>query len=81
MLSKIHVRLVAITTMIGGLVSVASAQAYSTSTAASSVTTLVSDVSAVITQVVVVILALLAALLGLGWGVRKFKRYITGRKF
>ena len=24
---------------------------------------------------------LIAALLGLGWGIRKFKHYITGRKF
>jgi len=59
---------------------VAAAQ-YSTTTAAANVNTAISDVGATIGQIVPVILVLLAALIGLGWGVRKFKAHVSGRKF
>lgn len=59
----------------------ANAQAYSTSTAVTSVTGNISDVASIIGGVVGAILALMAALIGLGWGVRKFQRHVSGRKF
>lgn len=57
------------------------ASEFSTSTAITSATTLVSDVSTIIGGTVGVILSLLAALLGLGWAVRKFRSKIAGKKF
>jgi len=54
---------------------------FSTSTAASSVTDFITDLASVIAAVVVAILGLLAALVGLGWGVRKFLKWVGGRKF
>jgi len=54
---------------------------FSTTTAVTAVNTVVSDTGTIIGQVVVTILALMTALIGLGWGVRKFKRYVSGRKF
>lgn len=62
-------------------VSQAYASEFSTSTAITSATTLVSDVSTIIGGTVGVILSLLAALLGLGWAVRKFRSKISGKKF
>jgi len=64
-----------------GLASVASAAEFGTSTAPTLVNDMISDVAVIIGAVVVTILGLLAALLGLGWGIRKFRGYITGRKF
>lgn len=54
---------------------------FSTSTAATSVTDFITSLSAVIAAVVVAILGLLAALVGLGWGIRKFLKWVGGRKF
>jgi len=54
---------------------------YSTTTAAGDVTAAIGDVGSVIGIVIPVILGLLAALIGLGWGVRKFKAHVSGRKF
>jgi len=54
---------------------------YSTTTAATAVTGLVSDVGSQLATVIPVILVLLAALIGLGWGVRKFMRHVSGKKF
>jgi len=54
---------------------------YSTTTAAAAVTGLVSDVGSQFSTIIPVILVLLAALIGLGWGVRKFKAHVSGRKF
>jgi len=58
-----------------------SAQEFSTSTAVTSVTDLIANLALVIAGVVASILGLLAALVGLGWGVRKFLKWIGGRKF
>jgi len=57
------------------------AQQLSTSTVPTVVNNVTSDVSQIVYQVIGGILALMVALLGLGWGVRRVKRYITGRKF
>lgn len=54
---------------------------YATTTASDSVNTLNADVGATIGATVPEILALLAALIGLGWGVRKFMKWVSGRKF
>jgi len=61
-------------------VPVAAAQ-YSTTTAAADVNTAIANVGSTIGTVVPVILVLLAALIGLGWGVRKFRQHVSGRKF
>jgi len=49
------------------------------STAAS--TTAFADMGTLIAMVITAILAALIGLLGLGFGVRHLKKYITGRKF
>lgn len=54
---------------------------FATSTAITEVTTLITNLGLVIAGVVTSILALYSALLGLGWGVRKFRAYVSGRKF
>jgi len=54
---------------------------FSTTTAVTTVTDLITNLALVIGGVVGAILALYAGLLGLGWGVRKFRQYISGRKF
>jgi len=54
---------------------------YSTTTASQSIDNLIADVGAVIGDNVPTILVLLAALIGLGWGVRKFMKWVSGRKF
>jgi len=54
---------------------------YSTTTAESNINTLIDDVGATIGGTVPTILLLLAALIGLGWGVRKFMKWVSGRKF
>lgn len=59
---------------------IASAQ-MSTSTVITNVTSHITDVATILGGVIAAILGLLAALTGLGWGVRKFRRYVSGRKF
>jgi len=54
---------------------------FSTSTAATSVTDFIAHLATVIAAVVVAILGLRAALVGLGWGIRKFLKWVGGRKF
>jgi len=54
---------------------------YSTSTAVTDQNALVADVGSTLQGEIPVILALLAALIGLGWGVRKFMRHVSGKKF
>lgn len=54
---------------------------FSTTTAVTSVTDFITSLATVIAGVVAAILALLAALVGLGWGVRKFLKWVGGRKF
>jgi len=55
--------------------------AFGTSTAATTITSLVGDVALIIGTVLGVILGLVAALMGLGWGIRKFRQYVSGKKF
>jgi len=55
--------------------------AFGTSTAVTTVTTLIGDVALIIGGVIATLLSLYAALVGLGWGTRKFKQYVSGRKF
>lgn len=54
---------------------------FSTSTAVTTVTDFIGSLSVVIAGIVGGILALLAALVGLGWGIRKFLKWVGGRKF
>lgn len=61
-------------------VGIAHAQ-YSTTTASTNVISNINDVGATIGAVVPTILVLMAALIGLGWGVRKFRQHVSGRKF
>jgi len=55
--------------------------AFGTSTAPGVITGVITDVAVIIGAVVVTILSLYAALVGLGWGIRKFRRYVSGNKF
>lgn len=75
------IKKIAITVGASFLPMLAFADAFSTSTAPTVVGSLISDVALVIGGVVGTILGLYAALVGLGWGVRKFKHYVSGRKF
>jgi len=61
-------------------VGIAHAQ-YSTTTAAASVDTVTNGVGAMFTQNIPTILIILIALLGLGWGIRKFKKHVAGKGF
>lgn len=54
---------------------------YSVASSSEALTQFFSDNGTLIGVVVVAVLAGLAALLGLGFGVRKVKGWITGRKF
>jgi len=45
------------------------------------ISTLSTNTVNIVSNSVIIILGVLAALLGLGYGVRKFRRYISGRKF
>jgi len=73
---------VAIVGMTFGLATLALADtAFSTSSAPTLVLGMIGDVALIIGIVIGAILGLLAALLGLGWGVKKFRHYITGKKF
>ncbi len=55
--------------------------AGTTTSAITTVTNLITSHALVVAGVVTAILALLAALVGLGWGVRKFLKWVGGRKF
>ena len=67
-----------ITTVFG--ISTAHAQ-YSTTTAAAQVDTITNGVGAMFTQNIPVMLVIMIALIGLGWGVRKFQKHVSGKKF
>jgi len=54
---------------------------YATTTAITDVNTNISDVGSTIGGITPKLLALMAALIGLGWGVRKFRQHVSGRKF
>jgi len=54
---------------------------YSTTTAVANILTVITDTGAVIGGVIVAILGLYTALTGLGWGLKKFRKYVSGRKF
>jgi len=54
---------------------------FATSSVATVISGLVSDLGSVITDNVSIILGLFIALVGLGWGVSKFRKYIAGKKF
>jgi len=61
---------------------VASAHAqFSSSTAITTVNTMTADTGYIIGAVITAIIALSVALTGLGWGYRKFKQHVSGRKF
>lgn len=68
--------------MLYTIFSIATANAqYSTSTAAANVDTVTNGVGAMFAQNIPVMLAVMIALIGLGWGVRKFQKHVSGRKF
>jgi putative Mn2+ efflux pump MntP len=54
---------------------------FGTSTVSAVFSGLVGDIATIIGASIVVILGLYAALTGLGWAVRKFRHYVSGRKF
>lgn len=43
--------------------------------------TFIASIGSIIWEVVPEILLLLAGLVGLGWGIRKFMKWVSGRKF
>jgi len=61
-------------------VGIAHAQ-YSTSTAAAQVDTLTNGVGAMFSQNIPTMIIIMIALIGLGWGVRKFQKHVSGKKF
>ena len=63
------------------LPAVSLADTFGTSSAPTIVTSFITDVAGILGAVIASILGLLAALLGLGWGIRKFRHYVAGRKF
>jgi len=68
--------------MINALFGVSTAYAqYSTTTAAANVDTVVNGVGSMFAQNIPVMLVIMIALIGLGWGVRKFQKHVSGRKF
>jgi len=69
-------------TQILGLLGIGVANAqYSTSTAAASVDTVTNGVGSMFAQNIPVMLVIMIALIGLGWGIRKFQKHVSGRKF
>lgn len=69
-------------TTIIALLGIATAHAqYSTTTAAAQVDTVTNGVGAMFAQNIPVMLVIMIALIGLGWGIRKFQRHVSGRKF
>jgi len=61
-------------------IAVAHAQ-YSTTTAAANVDTVTNGVGTMFAQNIPVMLVIMIALIGLGWGIRKFQKHVSGRKF
>lgn len=61
-------------------IGVAQAQ-YSTTTAAASVDSVTNGVGAMFSQNIPTMLVIMIALIGLGWGLRKFQKHVSGRKF
>jgi len=57
------------------------ADTFSTSTAPTLVNGFIADIAVIIGAVIAGILGIYAGLVGLGWGIRKFKHYVSGRKF
>lgn len=66
--------------MLNFLIPVAHAQ-YATSSAAASVDSVTNGVGSMFSQNIPVMLVIMIALIGLGWGIRKFQKHISGRKF
>jgi len=68
--------------MLYQILGIATANAqYSTSTAAAQVDTVTNGVGSMFAQNIPVMLIIMIALIGLGWGIRKFQRHVSGRKF
>jgi len=68
--------------MINEILGIAVAHAqYSTTTAAASVDTVTNGVGTMFAQNIPVMLVIMIALIGLGWGIRKFQKHVSGRKF
>ena len=66
--------------MLNALIPIANAQ-YSTTSAAASVDTVTNGVGAMFAQNIPTMLIIMVALIGLGWGIRKFQKHVSGRKF
>jgi len=68
--------------MLAALLGIGIAHAqYSTTTAAANVDTVTNGVGAMFAQNIPVMLVIMIALIGLGWGIRKFQKHVSGRKF
>jgi len=80
-IAKLSVRIGGAVTLLGYAVTAGAQTAFSTSTAGTTISSMITDVALIIGGVVGTILALYSALVGLGWGVRKFRRYVSGKKF
>jgi len=59
----------------------ANAQAIGTSTAETAVTGVIADLAVVFLAVITALLSVWAGLVGFRWGLSKFQRYVSGRKF
>jgi len=79
--AKMKAKIASVGVIIGSLLPTFAHAAYSTTTAAGDVNTAIADVGSTIGLTVPTILGLLAALIGLGWGVRKFVKWVSGKKF
>ncbi len=82
MFQDVRVQIAGVITALAAVIipSISHAQ-FATTTAISETTTFITSLSTVVAGVVAAILGLLAALVGLGWGVRKFLKWVGGRKF
>jgi len=68
--------------MINTILGIATAHAqYSTSTASANVDTVINGVGSMFAQNIPTMLVIMIALIGLGWGVRKFQKHVSGKKF
>jgi len=72
--------------VVGGLVIsalplLAGAQAIGTSTAETAITGVIADLAVVFLAVITALLSVWAGLVGFRWGLSKFQRYVSGRKF
>jgi len=54
---------------------------WSVASTTGALATVSADVSTILVYWVPIVLGALVALIGLGWGVGKFRRYIAGKKF